>query len=153
MESYHIFKRAEAYSLDRFVAAQERMYERALAEVRNGKKLTHWIWYIFPQLRGLGSSNNSLYYGIEGEYEARAYLQHPVLGSRLKEITAVLLNLNVTNIKEVFGELDAMKFCSCMTLFREVSEDDLFEKVINRYFHGIVDDKTLKLLGKLNIDV
>lgn len=153
MESHHIFKRAEAYSLDRFVAAQERMYGRALAEVRNGKKLTHWIWYIFPQLRGLGSSNNSLYYGIEGECEAWAYLQHPVLGSRLKEITAVLLNLNVANIKEVFGELDAMKVCSCMTLFREVAEDDLFEKVINRYFHGVADGKTLQLLGKLNMDV
>lgn len=139
--------------MDRFVAAQERTYGRALAEVKNGKKLTHWIWYIFPQLRGLGSSNNSLYYGIEGKDEARAYLQHPILGSRLREVTAALLSLDVANIKEVFGELDAMKVCSCMTLFREVAEDGLFEKVIDRYFHGVADRKTLKLLGKLDIDV
>lgn len=148
--SNKIFEKAEAHSLDRFVVAQERMYEQALAEVRNGKKLTHWIWYIFPQLKGLGKSDNSRYYGIEDAKEAGAYLQHPLLGSRLKEITAALLSLNTTNAKEVFGELDAMKVCSCMTLFREVAEDDLFEKVINRYFHGVADGRTLKLLGKLD---
>ena len=145
-------KERKAHSLERFVDAQERMYEKALAEVKNGKKLSHWIWYIFPQLKGLGESYNSHYYGIDDLEEARAYLKHPVLGTRLREITSVFLDLVGKNAKDVFGDVDAMKVHSCMTLFNEVSEDDLFKKVIDRYFSRCADKTTLLLLGKLDIN-
>ena len=141
-------KERKDHSLERFVDAQEQMYDRALAEVKNGKKLSHWIWYIFPQLKGLGESNNSLFYGIDNIEEASAYLKHPVLGVRLREITATFLNLKGVNAQDVFGFLDAMKVCSCMTLFDEVSEDDLYRKVIDRHYDELADEKTLVLLGK-----
>lgn len=139
------------HSLERFVDAQERMYERALEEVKSGKKLSHWIWYIFPQLKGLGMSGNSYYYGIDDIEEARAYLKHPVLGARLREITSVFLDSVGKNAQDVFGYLDAMKVRSCMTLFNEVSNDDLFRKVLERYYSGLADEKTLTILGKLNV--
>ena len=132
--------------LERFVQAQELMYLMALDEVRNGRKRGHWIWYIFPQLKGLGMSENSQYYGINGIEEARAYLQHPVLGARLREITTAFLELVGKNAQEVFGHLDAMKVCSCMTLFNEVSDDDLFRKVLDCYYNGVADDRTLEML-------
>ena len=132
--------------LERFVEAQELMYPMAFDEVRNGRKRGHWIWYIFPQLKGLGMSENSQYYGIDGIEEARAYLQHPVLGARLREITTAFLELVGKNAQEVFGHLDAMKVCSCMTLFNEVSDDDLFQKVLDRYYNGVADDRTLEML-------
>ena len=138
------------YNLERFVNAQERTYEQALAEVKSGKKLSHWIWYIFPQLKGLGMSDQSQFYGIDSLEEAEAYLAHPVLGKRLREITTVFLNSRAVSAKEVFGGLDAMKVRSCMTLFNEVAEDDLFQKVINLYYDKRADGKTLFLLGKLD---
>ena len=144
-------KRTENHSLERFVDAQERMYEMALAEVKNGKKLSHWVWYIFPQLKGLGMSGNSHYYGIDDVEEARAYLQHPILGARLREITSVFLDSVGKNAQDVFGYLDAMKVRSCMTLFNEVSDDDLFRKVLERYYRGLADEKTLAILGRLDI--
>ena len=121
-------------SLYRFIEAQERMFEIALGEVGNGKKISNWIWYIFPQLKGLGMSGNSHYYGIDDIEEARAYLSHPILGKRLREITSAFLNSGGKNAQDVFGYLDAMKVRSCMTLFNEVSEDDLFRQVIDRYY-------------------
>lgn len=139
-------KERKDYSLERFVDAQERMYEMALAEVKNGKKLSHWIWYIFPQLKGLGMSGNSHYYGIDNVEEAKAYLQHPILGARLREITSVFLDSVGKNAQDVFGYLDAMKVRSCMTLFNEVSEDDLFEKVLEKYYHGEKDEITMNRL-------
>ena len=139
-------KERKDYSLERFVDAQERMYEMALAEVKNGKKLSHWIWYIFPQLKGLGMSGNSHYYGIDNVEEAKAYLQHPILGARLREITSVFLDSVGKNAQDVFGYLDAMKVRSCMTLFNEVSEDDLFEKVLEKYYHGKRDETTMNRL-------
>ena len=139
------------HSLERFVDAQERMYERALEEVKSGKKLSHWIWYIFPQLKGLGMSGNSYYYGIDDIEEARAYLHHPVLGDRLWEITTAFLNLTGVKAQDVFGYLDAMKVRSCMTLFNEVAKDDLFKRVLDRYYSGLADEKTLTILGKLNV--
>ena len=144
-------KEREDHSLERFVDAQERMYDIALAEVKSGKKLSHWIWYIFPQLKGLGESNNSRYYGIDDIDEAKAYLNHPILGTRLREITSVFLDSVGKNVQDVFGYLDAMKVRSCMTLFNEVSEDDLFRKVLERYYSGLVDEKTLAILGKLDV--
>lgn len=134
------------HSLERFVVAQERMYPRALEEVRNGRKMTHWIWYIFPQLKGLGHSNNSQYYGLNGIEEARAYLAHPILGARLREITAVVLEAD-KDVEEIFGVIDTIKLRSCMTLFAEIDETDLFTKVLEKYFEGEKDKKTLQLLS------
>ena len=134
------------HSLERFVVAQERMYARALEEVRNGKKVTHWIWYIFPQLKGLGTSNNSIYYGLDDVDEARAYLAHPILGVRLREITTAVLQSDKT-ADEIFGGIDTIKLRSCMTLFNEVADDDLFGRVLLKCFEGKSDSKTLELLS------
>ena len=141
----------DSSDLERFVEAQELMYMMALDEVRNGRKRGHWIWYIFPQLKGLGESYNSSYYGIDGIEEARAYLAHPVLGARLREITAAFLALKGESTKDVFGHLDAMKVRSCMTLFNEVADDDLFRNVLDRYYNGVADNRTLAILGKLDV--
>ena len=144
-------KERKDHSLERFIEAQEYDYLTALQEIRSGKKLTHWIWYIFPQLKGLGESMYSQRYGINDLNEAKAYLSHPVLGSRLREITTAFLDLKGVKAEEVLGYLDAMKVCSCMTLFNEVAEDDLFRKVIDRHYNGLADKKTLAILGKLDI--
>jgi uncharacterized protein (DUF1810 family) len=118
----------------------------ALEEVRNGRKVSHWMWYIFPQLRGLGQSNVAWYYGIEDLDEAKAYLAHPVLGQRLREITQAALDLSETDPMKIFGWPDNMKFRSCMTLFAQVSENDLFARALNKFFGGQVDSMTLELL-------
>lgn len=152
MSNTELHQKQNVHNLERFVDAQERMYETALAEVKSGKKLSHWIWYIFPQLKGLGMSGNSHYYGIDDINEARAYIEHPILGTRLREITSVYLKISGKNAQDIFGHLDAMKVRSCMTLFNEVSEDDLFRKVIDRYYSGCSDEKTLSILGKLEIN-
>ena len=137
------------HSLERFVVAQERMYPRALEEVKNGRKVTHWIWYIFPQLKGLGHSNKSIYYGLDGIEEARAYLAHPVLGARLREITTAVLQSD-KSADEIFGGIDTIKLRSCMTLFNEVAEDDLFVKVLEKHFEGKKDLQTLQLLSEVD---
>lgn len=135
------------YTLQRFLDAQQEDYEQALAEVKNGKKRSHWIWYIFPQLKGLGMSYNSQYYGISGRGEAKAYLEHPVLGARLREITKALLDRQDVSVQDVFGSLDAMKVLSSMTLFHEVATDDnLFSQVIDKYYQGIPDRITVEKL-------
>lgn len=136
------------YNLQRFLDAQQGDYEHALTEVRNGRKYSHWIWYIFPQLKGLGMSYNSQYYGISGKEEAEAYLAHPVLGERLREITSAFLQLKSKTAEEVFGSLDAMKVLSCMTLFNEVAPGDLFRQVIDRYYQGEKDEMTKRMLDK-----
>ena len=134
------------HSLERFVVAQERMYPRALEEVKNGRKVTHWIWYIFPQLKGLGHSNKSIYYGLDGIDEARAYLDHPILGPRLREIATVVLQSN-KSADEIFGGIDTIKLRSCMTLFAEIAEDELFAEVLEKHFEGVKDQQTLQLLS------
>lgn len=134
------------HSLERFVVAQERMYSRALEEVKNGRKVTHWIWYIFPQLKGLGHSNKSIYYGLDGIEEARAYLAHPVLGTRLREITTAVLQSD-KSADEIFGGIDTIKLRSCMTLFNEVAEDDLFGRVLLKCFEGKEDKKTMMIVS------
>ena len=136
------------YNLQRFLDAQQGDYERALTEVRNGRKYSHWIWYIFPQLKGLGMSYNSQYYGISGKEEAEAYLAHPILGERLREITSAFLQLKGKTAQDVFGALDAMKVLSCMTLFNEVAPDGLFQQVIDRYYQGKTDEMTKRMLDK-----
>lgn len=138
----------EINSLDRFVMAQEDMYLVALGEVKNGFKRSHWMWYIFPQIRGLGMSPMAHKYGIDGIEEARAYLAHPVLSKRLIEICYALLELERNNPIAIFGEIDAMKLRSSMTLFAIVSgEDSVYYKVLERYYDGKMDERTLSLVG------
>ena len=132
--------------IDRFLEPQKFSYAIALEEVRNGRKVSHWMWYIFPQLRGLGQSNVAWYYGIEDLDEAKAYLDHPVLGQRLREITQTALGLSETDPMKIFGWPDYMKFRSCMTLFAQVSGDNLFTKALDMFFDGQEDFMTLELL-------
>jgi uncharacterized protein (DUF1810 family) len=123
-------------------------YASALEEVKRGKKVGHWIWYIFPQLKGLGHSYNSNFYGISDFEEAQAYLNHPILGSRLREITNVLLNQTEDfSAQDIFGGIDSMKVKSCMTLFYMASKEQLFLDVLNRYYKGSFDKRTLEKLG------
>ena len=136
-----------AYDLNRFLTAQERDYAQALAEIRAGRKRSHWIWYIFPQLRGLGYSYNSEYYGIADAEEARQYLAHPVLGARLREITTALLELPESDPLLVMGRPDDLKLCSSMTLFEYAAEQDsVFGKVLDKYYGGRRDAATLRML-------
>ena len=134
--------------LDRFIKAQENTYLVALNEIKNGRKQSHWMWYIFPQIKGLGMSETSRYYGIDGEEEAKAYLDNEILGSRLREITSELLKLNIDNPVNIFGTIDAMKLKSSMTLFDYVSEDKIFSQVLNKYYNGEIDEKTILLCEK-----
>ena len=133
--------------LERFIKAQELNYLTALNEIRSGRKLSHWIWYVFPQLKGLGRSYNSEYYGIANAEEAEAYLAHPILGERLQEITRALLELpsNLT-ARDILGGIDARKVRSCMTLFFQVSKEQLFLDVLNRFYEGKLDRTTINKL-------
>lgn len=136
-------------SLDRFIKAQEHTFSTALLEVQSGRKVGHWIWYTFPQMKGLGHSEKSRYYGIEDAAEARFYINHPLLGARLREITQELLNLpSYLTAEKVFGKLDALKVQSSMTLFYCVSKEELFGEVLNRFYHGEVDKYTWYKLEK-----
>lgn len=134
------------HNLDRFVEAQEYSYPIALGELREGRKRSHWMWYIFPQLKHLGHSYNSQFYGMSGIDEATAYLQHPVLGPRLREVSEAILNLPASDPREVFGGIDALKLRSSMTLFDRVSPDDIFSRVLDKYFSSRRDPRTLKIL-------
>lgn len=135
-------------SVKRFEKAQQRDYETALAEIRSGQKRSHWMWYIFPQLKGLGRSPTAQYYGIADQEEAREFLNHPVLGTHLKEISRALLELTTSDADAVFGFPDNLKLCSSMTLFAKVSgeENSVFHQVLDKYFGGKWDDRTLRLL-------
>lgn len=135
-------------SLERFLKAQESSYPQALEEIRNGRKQTHWIWYIFPQLRGLGHSYNANFYGIADLEEARRYLNHPILGARLREITRALLLLpEGLSAESILGGIDALKVCSCMTLFNQVAPGGMFRQVLERYYQDREDQLTLKALN------
>lgn len=136
----------DSHNLDRFVEAQEYSYPIALCELRDGRKRSHWMWYIFPQLKHLGHSYNSQFYGISGIDEATAYLQHPVLGPRLREVSDAILNLPTSDPREVFGGIDALKLRSSMTLFDRASPDDIFSRVLDKYFSSRRDPRTLKIL-------
>ena len=136
----------DPYDLDRFVRAQAPDYERALSELRAGKKKSHWMWYIFPQIEGLGQSPMSVRYSIKSAAEARAYLDHPVLGPRLRECAAVVRDIVGRSALEVFGSPDDLKLRSCATLFAAVSDDDAFEQVLRKYFDGQPDKETLRRL-------
>lgn len=133
--------------LSRFLSAQIGIYDDALAEIKAGKKRTHWMWFIFPQFRGLGRSENAVRYAIRSMDEASAYLRHPILGKRLKECTEACLLVESRTASEIFGYPDDIKFRSSMTLFAEVSgSDPVFELALDRFFDGIRDERTLELL-------
>ena len=135
-------------ALARFLDAQSAQYETALAEIRRGRKQCHWIWYVLPQLRGLGTSSVSHLYGIAGLAEAQAYLAHPVLGARLRECVTAICAHQGASAAEILGDIDAMKFRSCLTLFSAVEQDtQLFRQALQQFFGGKSDLQTLKLLA------
>ena len=136
------------YNLSRFLKAQEEDYERALAEIRAGRKRSHWIWYIFPQLNGLGFSHMAHYYGIDGIGEAKAYMKDPVLSARLIEISEALLNLRSSDPGAVMGYPDDLKLRSSMTLFHAAApEVPVFPQVLEKFFGGEEDEITLRMLN------
>lgn len=132
--------------MKRFIEAQERDYEYALAEIRAGRKTSHRIWYIFPQVQGLGYSYNSKYYAIKDINEARQYLQDEILGARLREITSALLAVQNRSALEILGHTDALKVKSCMTLFDHVCPNDIFEQVLTKYYNSKRCTRTLEVL-------
>src|SRR5262245_66336781 len=137
----------DPHDLGRFVQAQEGAYERALAEIRSGRKRSHWMWYIFPQFEGLGSSPTSQRYAIKSVAEAREYLRHPVLGPRLLACCEAALGIEGRTAHEIFGSPDDMKLRSCATLFARVSPSgSVFERLLDKYYQGARDDRTLRLM-------
>lgn len=151
-----IFRRNEELvyrqdGLERFVKAQKRDYQLALEEVRAGKKQSHWIWYIFPQMYGLGHSCYANLYGIRDKKEAEEYLKHKILGKRLREITMALLEHDACSAEDIFGNLDAMKVRSSMTLFDIVSPEDIFDQILNKFYANQRCDITIRMLSEMEI--
>jgi len=139
----------DPHDLNRFTNAQEGVYERALAELKSGQKRSHWMWFIFPQVEGLGQSPTSKYYAIKSAAEARAYLAHPLLGVRLRECAEAVLALEGRSASEVFGFPDDLKFRSCMTLFAEIAgADSVFANVLQKVFNDQQDRQTLEFLNR-----
>ena len=137
----------DPYDLGRFLQAQARDYERALSEIRAGRKRSHWMWYIFPQLDGLGSSPTARRYAIKSAAEAEAYLKHPVLGPRLVECCEAVISVPGRSAYDIFGSPDDMKLRSCATLFARVSRaGSVFEALLGKYFEGAPDPRTLQLM-------
>lgn len=126
--------------------AQSDVYPIALKELQEGRKRSHWMWYIFPQLKGLGHSYNSNFYGISGTEEASEYLEDPILGQRLREVSNAILNLATSDAVEVFGGIDSRKLRSSMTLFDVVSPNDIFARVLDKYFNGQRDNRTISII-------
>ena len=140
--------RAMGSDLDRFLAAQQGVYDGVLDELRRGRKTGHWIWFIFPQLGGLGRSETSRYYAISSLEEARDYVAHPVLGARLRECAGLVLSSDAPTAVEIFGSIDALKLRSSMTLFHRAAPDEpVFVDVLDRYYDGIPDEATDALLA------
>ncbi|HRI39033.1 MAG TPA: DUF1810 domain-containing protein [Nitrospira sp.] len=138
----------DIYNLQRFLDAQELVYDTVLAELRAGRKSSHWIWFIFPQIAGLGHSTMAQQFAIASLDEAKAYLQHPFLGQRLRECTQLVLNVEERSAEEIFGYPDDLKFRSCMTLFMATATDNaLFKNALHKYFDGQPDQKTLDILA------
>lgn len=137
---------ADPFNLQRFVDAQDPVFEGVRAELRSGRKRGHWIWFIFPQMKGLGRSGTSAKYGISGIDEAAAYLRHPTLGPRLMECTELVNAIEGRPAEQIFGEIDAIKFRSCMTLFASAGTHPIFLEALNKYYGGERDVLTLSLL-------
>lgn len=133
--------------LDRFIGAQQYDYVTALREIQAGRKQSHWVWYVFPQLKGLGQSYNSNYYGLEDVSEAKRYWEHPVLGARLKEITQALLAHHGEDVYDILGGIDAKKVKSCMTLFHAATGEQLFMDVLQEFYRGSQCRRTLSMLN------
>ena len=136
--------------LARFLEAQNHTYLKALSEIESGKKTSHWMWYIFPQLKGLGRSDTAQFYGIDNLTEAEDYLAHPVLGRHLIQISEALLKIEGGSARDIFGSPDDLKLHSSMTLFSVTSNSNpVFQAVLDRYFGGVPDSTTLSLLKKM----
>lgn len=165
MDEYYPHEKQEQYGvlgielrmteLQKFIDAQEHgysfgeTYQTALAEMKRGEKISHWIWYVFPQIQGLGLSGTTAYFSIKDIEEATDYYEHPILGHRLTEITSVLLDIDNDDPMKVFGYPDAYKVRSCMTLFKHAApEQKLFQQVLDKFCRGIEDDKTIRILGE-----
>lgn len=139
----------EEHNLQRFLDAQKNDYPRALAEIKNGRKQSHWMWYIFPQIQGLGYSSTSRFYAIKDLQEAQAYLAHPLLGSRLVEICQELLNLESQDARAIFGSPDDLKLKSSVTLFAALPHTNaVFQSVLDKFYQGNKDHKTLQIISK-----
>ncbi len=135
--------------LDRFIQAQERDYSIALSEIESGKKQSHWMWYIFPQIGGLGFSETSRFYAIKDIHEAKEFLEHPVLGARLIRICNALLQLECTDANKIFGSPDDLKLKSSMSLFSYLDNTNtVFEAVLKKFFNSTKDNKTLELINR-----
>ena len=147
----HPIKRDDPFDLSRFKSAQERIYSSVVAELKNGQKSSHWMWFIFPQIAGLGRSSTAQHYAIKSVAEARAYLKDPVLGVRLLECTEILEGLAGRSASAIFGYPDDLKLISSMTLFASVTEvpDSVFDRILEKYFEGEPDERTLALLEDL----
>jgi uncharacterized protein (DUF1810 family) len=141
--------KADKSNLNRFIDAQEHDFSCAIAELKSGRKRSHWMWYIFPQLDGLGFSSTARFYAIRDLAEAKAYLAHPILGPRLIAATEAALAVEGKSAEQIFGHPDVLKFRSCATLFAQVSRPgSVFERVLEKFYEGKPDDQTVALLGK-----
>jgi uncharacterized protein (DUF1810 family) len=135
----------DPFNLARFVVAQQHEYAEILKELKAGRKIGHWMWYVFPQLRGLGRSSTSQFYGISSRDEACAFWGHPVLGARLQECTRAILDVESRTAQEIFGHIDSLKFRSCLTLFKlSVPEAGIFAEALQKYFGGVADPLTIR---------
>lgn len=136
-------------SIERFIKVQENAYEVALKEIKQGYKQSHWMWYIFPQIKGLGYSSTAQYYAIQDKKEAIDYMNHPVLSKRLIEMSEELLKINSNNANEILGYPDDLKLKSSMTLFYLTSKNETFKKVLDKFFNGELDENTIMLLNDI----
>lgn len=137
--------------LNRFIKAQENIYPQVIRELQNGKKTSHWMWFIFPQIKGLGFSSTSKYYSIKTTEEAKQYVMHPVLGKRLLECLNIILKIEGKSVTEIFGSPDNVKLRSCMTLFSFIApENPSFFDVLRKYFAGVKDQNTLTILKSMS---
>lgn len=137
-----------SFDLDRFVKAQQNTYDRALSELIDGRKRSHWMWFIFPQIQGLGRSDTARFYAVSGRPEAEAYLAHPVLGPRLKECTQAMLDHPTLTAHDILGSPDDLKFRSSMTLFAAVADQNaLFQTALRQFYNGAQDRETLSVIS------
>ncbi|MBO4864872.1 MAG: DUF1810 domain-containing protein [Eubacterium sp.] len=139
----------DEFNLERFIKQHEQTYKTAYEELSQGRKRTHWMWWIFPQIAGLGMTETSKFYSIQSAEEAKAFLEHPYLGKNLREISEVLLGLSENDPAVILGYPDDLKLCSSMTLFSEIApEEDIFQKVLDKFYDGKKDERTVRLIGR-----
>ncbi len=137
----------DPYNLQRFVTAQDPVFPQVCSELRSGRKLTHWMWFVFPQIKGLGHSSTAQFYAISSKPEADAYVSHPILGPRLRECTQLVLDIQGRSLRDIFGDPDYLKFCSSMTLFAHATRDNqLFLDALRKYCAGRFDSLTVRQL-------